>query len=721
MARKPSSHHHSLETDKSRTLLKQLRAHRSAIAGIILFLSAYALTITVQFLPKEYSAVIGELCLTVALVLFVHILDHMYLSRDSMQLIHEEFEPVSRDAQNSLDRLAAASLSFAAMRSSGITQVYSGRSSKETRLDMARELTARDVKEIRLIGVSLNDFVLDSNNPLYLAFEKISKSLKGEGDPDGQGPAMPELKDVKVLLVDPYSYGAQERYRAETELPDAPRTRMQHDVEMVAKKLLELKKSVAPGRFDCRIYRTAPQLFLAWTNRCCYVQQYYYWSSRVAESTVPAMRFQPPEADVATRDGEFEPPKINMHSQMEGHFNWIWDHATVSVEEFLHDHIIGCDMGMSQADAVNVFMVPKGGMSSTGLKVSAKDRIISLLDSVVVDKNDAGVNEVELLGISLHSFFDEKNDEIRPALQRVLGKPNVTVKVICLDPESPQAGIRAYREEKLRDDPDMKEVNRADLTRFGSEEGAPKSSQLYRDTHDTLVALERLLVDKIQVKCKLQAWKYSCAPSCFMLRVNGRALFEPYTYGKLDLSDKSPTLGGDMPIFEFQAPPQAPPGKKPFELFDRIQHRNPVGLLKDHFRFISKISIPLGSTAGAPEPKAAAVESGSEALLVKDGKAFTGKFLARAIEQIPSDAIGVYCLYDDKNQLIFVGTAVGDATTIGSELLAKLSSGGPMVSNADRFSYEVYATGEEIHKRELELLRECQQKHDGALPLGNRT
>jgi hypothetical protein len=211
---------------------------------------------------------------------------------------------------------------------------------------------------------------------------------------------------------------------------------------------------------------------------------------------------------------------------------------------------------------------------------------------------------VDLLGISLRSFFDMTNSELaRTFRDEVLRKPNCSVRVLCLDPDSEQAKFRSYREALLRGDT-------LSFKNYLKDKDRHSESTLFRHTSDTLKLIADLLSresrekekspgeneevsdDRLRdlaqhvgdVKCQLQAWKYSCAPACFMLRVDDKILFEPYSYGKLDRKAATPTLGGDMPVFEFHRYHKIP------DLFDSVKNRSPWELLDDHFRFVTTVS-----------------------------------------------------------------------------------------------------------------------------------
>lgn len=77
---------------------------------------------------------------------------------------------------------------------------------------------------------------------------------------------------------------------------------------------------------------------------------------------------------------------------------------------------------------------------------------------------------------------------------------------------------------------------------------------------------------------KIHARQYKTAPSCFMLRVDGRVFFEPFVYGNIKPSGEVTNLGRDMPLFEFV--------EKPGKVFEPMPERLPFKLLDDHFTFV---------------------------------------------------------------------------------------------------------------------------------------
>lgn len=562
----------------------QLREHQWALVTIAIALGVWVGLKSLQFFGEHVSALLEELFLTVAVVLAVHVIDHMYLSRGSLRLMQEQLQrlqerigeqvqPIGDKADESLERLSKVSASLVAMNTSGVRQVYSSRA--EADKDMARELRAAGITKIRLIGVSLNDFILENAKAVSGAFREIQARLRVAA-----GATNPPELDIKVLIIDPHSYGAQQRHRSEIYEDDAPPGRLEHDVMTVAKKLAQFKADLQRAMpekelpFDCHVYREAPQLFLVWTDKCCFVQQYYCWSSRDAQNAIPVLRFEPLVRMLKAQSADDSSLGKDMHAEMEKHFDWIWKQGSFDVEDLAEARIVGYDMGLCQAAAINVYMSFD----------ASRERIVQLLKGVRPD------DTVDVLGISLRSFFADPNP-IAGAFRDVLQNPAVTVRILCIDPEGEQATLRSYRE-ALLEDPSLAYDSYCN-------EGHHQRSKLFRDTTGIIEQLKKLRHDDTQgpnpsdpptafnqlgmYKCKFSAWKYKCAPACFMLRVNDVVLFEPYCYGKKDPTATRLVLSGDMPLFEFHREIR----DKTFEI---AENRNPWALLNDHFDFVTKVS-----------------------------------------------------------------------------------------------------------------------------------
>jgi hypothetical protein len=538
-------------------LNKQVRHWRA----IVFFLFTLLLFLSLEFNFANKGGPTSQLILdagaTLCVVAFVHLLDRLFLSKD----IQEYVDGVKNDLNIKIGEIINASKSLEAMNKSGILRIYKSRSDASE--DIRQDLINPAVSKIRLIGVSLNDFVLvDRNTPLRNAWNKIQDTLKtGQlGDPQ-------QAIDVKVLILDPECYSAQQRLKAESSGSRQTWHRLKIDVDEVAKIMLKLKKELVNSdnsskiKFDCRLYRPGPHLFLCWTNSVCYVEQYYFWDKRNEETPVPVIRFR--------QITESSDSACDFHCEMEKHFSWIWENASFSLEDYLENHSRGFDKAMFQAAATNAYLD----------KDAAWARIITLL------KNAR--HNIDLQGISLHSFFDsEKKSEIPSLIER----NGLKIRILFIDRMSQQAQYRSFREHILK-------TGDQNLSYEGylADSEMHMQSDLCRNTHDAIQNLRRQVktVRKSKDgdwKCPILAGEYNSAPAGFILRVDDVVLFEPYHYGKINPTGDAPTLGRDMPLFEFH--------EHDSRLYEEVVGRRPFGLLKDHFEFAFKNAAPVDLSSG---------------------------------------------------------------------------------------------------------------------------
>src|SRR5262249_45451322 len=125
--------------------------------------------------------------------------------------------------------------SLEAMRQSDVSRVYSSRLQGSG--DMARDLTDPSIEEVRIIAISLNDFVRGDQPALHTAWQHLERRIKREEPMPGQ-----ERLDIKVLIIDPHCYGAQLRSTGESREPTAVAGRLQTEVEDTANHLIRLQR-----------------------------------------------------------------------------------------------------------------------------------------------------------------------------------------------------------------------------------------------------------------------------------------------------------------------------------------------------------------------------------------------------------------------------------------------------------------------------------------------
>lgn len=516
----------------------QLPKNLLAAALFLIPLTLYLLVTLVPWL--HVSEPLQHLFLTLTAVMGVHLLDRLVLFRETFKTLKTITGGIQADVRDQTRSLAGTSASLQAMIATGISRLYSGR--EDAASDIRRDLIDPANRSIRLIGISLNDFIrADEHNTLAQTWADIRRFI----DKDHQ-------LDIKILLIDPECFGAQMRSRGEARALSSLAGRLSEDVVAVAESLRRLEQLVTETkhqvRFECRFYRIAPILFLCQVDSASYVQQYYFWSQRNASRSSPLIRFRQTEGPA---DGR------HMHEGMRDHFEWIWEHASISIHDVLEAKSIGTDKGIHQFGITNVF----------ASRAAGRHRIQWLLDHAQTT--------VWIQGVSLRSFFEPGT--LFNTIVTLIGRGNIDIRILLIDTTSEQAKYRSYREQ-LFANPDLSFEDYLASGQHGE-------SDLFRDTERSISNLRKQVAALRQNnpeigRSNLLVRKYATAPGCFMLRVDNSVLVEQYQYGKVvpEGQKHAPAiLGKDMPLIEYQ--------RTGAPLYDPIELRNPVSLLSDHFEF----------------------------------------------------------------------------------------------------------------------------------------
>lgn len=491
---------------------------------------------------------VQHILLTISAVMGIHLLDRLFLFRDIEGYLFKLVRDVREDITSQNRSLIASSKSLEAMNRSGIVQIYPSR--VEAATDIKTDITSVDNSKVLIMGISLNDFVREMDKNLTQAWSILQGFAQGNMPiKDSEGGL-----DIRVLLIDPNCFGAKMRSESESQSSSSLLERLKDDVVAAANHLKTLEESTCNSsngvRFSCRLYRLPPTLFLCWTDSVSYVQQYHFWSARDNRTPTPVLKYQ----DVAASADTYP-----YHKEMEHHFDWIWNNASVSVGQFIEGAEIGTDHGMKLASAANVYSEPRAAAARITYRLKqAKHR-------------------VSIQGISLGSFF--KFGEFRQAISEILEKGEVVLEVLLLDPDSDQAKYRSFREH-LFFSPNQSFEEYLRLEEHGK-------SELYSDTMKTISNIRQMIVDLKANKVagwepRLKLGLYNTAPSCFILRIDDSVFVEQYHYGKIVDGSAHAILGKDMPLFEYcQTVPNL--------YADEINPvRIPFDLLADHFMFAFK-------------------------------------------------------------------------------------------------------------------------------------
>lgn len=446
--------------------------------------------------------------------------------------VTKELTTIQDGIKAQTEQFVDTSASLQAMSKMDITHMYLER--KNAIGDIRQDLGNLSISKIRLIGISLNDFVRDSG-----VFHEVWKVIEGYIRGDSTTYALNQILDIQVLIIDPACQGAH--LRSLGEYRDSPneagKSRLAMDVAFTQASLADLTKAVEKNpkvTFSFRFYQSPPLLFLLHTDTASYVQSYHFWRSRDPDTSMPLLRYS---------------CKASIHDSMDAHFNWIWEKAAVSYSDYVEQHKHGTDKGLHQSGLINVFDDPK----------DAKDRILALLK---------GKTEyLYLQGFSLRSYADEA-DKLYWQIEDLVKEGIVDIRILLINPDSEQAIYRAFREYRL-EDPLKHKKSFDDFSK-----GMYKSSQLYRDTERTIRQFRKIDNSKNTFHFK---W-YKTAPYCFMLMVDESVLVEQYHYGKIGPSVGTKILGRDMARFEYV--------KEPSDLYEVEKPLQTYYLMKEHFKFV---------------------------------------------------------------------------------------------------------------------------------------
>jgi hypothetical protein len=413
---------------------------------------------------------------------------------------------------------------------------------------MRRDLEAQDLRSIRIIGISLNDFLRnDQHQSLHSVWKLILSYVRGDRKPQS-------ALDVRILVIDPNCYGALLRSFGEIREDDDLAGRLDQDVTATARRLADLKAEAATRSaanpeiavtFDFRLYRVAPTVFMVSTDKAAYMQPYYFWPKRQFETSMPVMRFETPFGREA----------------MEDHFELLWRFASVDGVSWLNAHEIGLERGSYESGVVNLFTDQQQGYG----------RLCWLIEHAR--------ERVYILGISLKSFFEPGS--LFAAVQRAIARPGVDVRILLLDPDGTQAKYRSFREHQFADHCD-REYQRYE--EYGGNPECHRESTLAQDTRASIRHIQA--IERRDSTSGFRLKLYDASPTCFLMVADDRALVEQYHYGKYVPGGRTerlgapPILGKDMALVEFARTREDDP------LIDLAGTRSSYDLLLNHFNFV---------------------------------------------------------------------------------------------------------------------------------------
>jgi hypothetical protein len=475
-----------------------------------------------------------------------------YLTRQSVELEKAKTEIVNRQLFSSLDtlrgevlsqtqRMSASASSLVALQAADVSKFYGSRN--EASIDIRQAITSEGVTAIKIIGISLNDFIRDEQHELHKAWRTIAKYITSGTPPQGAK----EL-DIQLLLIDPTSSGA--RWRSEAEGTEEDLSRLHADVQAAITNLASLQKSAKSSavRLSVRLYRTPPILNLIWTPSISFAQQYHFRPSH-SGMNIPVLRYHERQ--------RLENEDRSLHEELRFHFERLWDKCSISLDDYIGGFSRGIELGVYEAGIVNIFYD----------QALTRNRILHLIS--------ASKYRLWIKGISLRSFF--QYGDLFDALVKAVIR-GVEVRVLLIDPDREQAKMRSFRELRMaRGDADWDSFTEEEL----------RQQRLYRETTESIAHISRFIGELRQLPPNpahgsFEARLFASSPEAFVMLTDSAALVEQYHYGKIKPAEGDSMggiLGGDVPVLEYG---RQTPGKNPLKA--------PYRIFEDHFRFVFEFS-----------------------------------------------------------------------------------------------------------------------------------
>lgn len=487
----------------------------------------------------------------------IAIIAKWYLTRKEVDFIgthrkmqDEEYKQELNFALNQLQekvseqtsKIASYVSSLDTMQRCDMFRVYESRI--EASHDIKSDILDCTNSKLRIIGVTLNDFLRPSPSGLHEAWQVIESYVRGD--------QLTRPLDIKILLIDPSCEGAYHRAKADEMWSVRAGSLENSALESI--KTLQRLVALAQGKnfikFDVRLYRTAPMLFLVHTDFVSYVQQYHFGGENNLNRNAPIICFH------GRKSNDIQ--VCSMQERMEAHFDYLWENSSVGPDDYLKNHAQGCDIAIRRANVANMYYDP----------FLWKKRVFHLMESA---------NErLYLKGITLHSFFSD--GELFDSFSKVAGRPGLKVRVMLIDPECEQAKMRSFREYLLK----HPNANWHDFCN----KKIYKRETLYVHTKESMENMLNLLeeLSASQKSCDIGVKKFISAPEGFMLLTDQSVLVEQYHYGKIrvpkqnDDTIQSKILWGEVPALEYSKPNLQTTSEVPF--------RNLHLLFEDHFLFV---------------------------------------------------------------------------------------------------------------------------------------
>lgn len=442
----------------------------------------------------------------------------------------KELAKLKTDVEKQTHQITEYAMSLDAMNKCGVTRIYSSRTEASEDIKNAIENALINCQNIKVVGISLNEFTRDENDIMHDAWSSIEDALREEGKL--------EKSSVKAMIIDPQSRGGF--LRANAENTNDKKTRLDLDIQKAISDFMELQneiENIGESSFEARLYRTSPIFYMVWTPDVAFIQQYYFRPKHKSDVKIPVSKFIPTAGEKV----------FKIHEELEFHFDWLWNNAAIPINEYKIENSIGIFNAVNKANIKNIIF---------DYTVS-KNRIIHLINS--------SSKTLMLKAISLNSYF--QYNELTSALYEACLR-GVEVNILLIDPKCEQAKMRSFREYKIFEG-DVKKDE------FIADDELIRNQKLYKDTRNTLKTIKNLNreLEKEKSNKFLNVKLYDSAPEAFIILNEINLIIEQYHYGKLPGNKSRTILGGDIPLIEYE---------------DNDNKLSPYKIYKDHFEFVYK-------------------------------------------------------------------------------------------------------------------------------------
>jgi hypothetical protein len=355
-----------------------------------------------------------------------------------------------------------------ALARAGVSRAYA------TRVDAYRELATLlregDTATVRIAGVRLASFVRYSTGPWTQLLAAIRER--------------PGDLVIRVLLIDPFCEAAWRltHPRGDGTNPTVLETELRRQVYLTADRLLaqaaELAREAPGVSLDVRLYQADPLAFTVVTDQAAYVQPYLG-----GRSQVPVLVY---------------PPGGDGYGTVISRFDEIWATRSRSYGSVVERHELGIAAGVRQSGIRNIYKQAQLADARVAAMIRSADR------------------RVWIQGISLKATF---NRELDDAMDTLVGRTDVDVRLLVLDPDCEQAYFKTYS---------LFQGRFASFAEYRAQgEELHRQTELYHDIQESLRRIRRTIADGAG---HFSLRTYRSAPQAFVLIADDRALVEQYHY-----------------------------------------------------------------------------------------------------------------------------------------------------------------------------------------------